>query len=54
MKILIAADGSEYSKIAIRECCRLFPNLANTKVAQRNLRIEFYSGRHYLDRATER
>src|SRR5215207_9589439 len=32
MNILIATDGSEYSKIAIKECCRLFPNLANTKL----------------------
>lgn len=32
MKILIATDGSEFSTVAVEECCTLFPNLANSEI----------------------
>ncbi len=32
MKILIATDGSAFSGAAVEECCRLFPNLANSEI----------------------
>lgn len=32
MKILICTDGSEFSNNAVREVCRLFPNLNNDSI----------------------
>ena len=32
MRILIATDGSEYSKTAVEECCRMVIDPANTEV----------------------
>jgi nucleotide-binding universal stress UspA family protein len=32
MKILIATDGSEYSRAAIDECCRMFENATNAEI----------------------
>jgi nucleotide-binding universal stress UspA family protein len=32
MKILIAADGSEYSRAAIEECCRMFKNSPDAEI----------------------
>jgi nucleotide-binding universal stress UspA family protein len=32
MKILIATDGSEFSTLAVEECCRLMPNLGASQI----------------------
>lgn len=32
MRVLIATDGSEFSRAAVKECCRLIPDLANSKI----------------------
>ncbi len=32
MNILIATDGSEFSRAAVKECCRVIPDLANAKI----------------------
>lgn len=32
MKVLIATDGSEYSRAAIDECCRMFGKLPDTEI----------------------
>jgi len=32
MKVLIAADGSEYSRAAIDECCRMFKNSPDAEI----------------------
>ena len=32
MKVLVATDGSEYSRAAIDECCRMFKNSADVEI----------------------